>query len=79
MTVDPEKLKEWMHALFVMEEFGREVSVKKLDTITNRLGKSRTRERGVEWLEIQLQDEVAVGTAAHEAKREKIKSYHIMI
>jgi len=37
IVVLPKKVKQWVHAFFVMEQFCREVTVKELHSVTNGL------------------------------------------
>ena len=62
-AVEPEEFKERVHAFLVMEELGREVTVEELNTISNGLVESWSRERGCEWFKVQLKHEVAISTA----------------
>lgn len=65
VAVNSKKLKQWVHALLVMEKLCRKVTVEELDTISNRLGKSWFRERCIEWLKVQFEHKVAIKTAIH--------------
>jgi len=75
ITVKPEEFKQWLHALLVMEEFGRKMAVEELHAIPNGLVQSWTRERRIKWLKVQLKHKVAIRTASR--VRETVKlSWH---
>lgn len=61
--MNSEEFEQWVHALLVMEELCRKVTVEELNAISNGLGKSWAGERSVEWFEVQLKHKVAIGTA----------------
>lgn len=63
MAVDSEKLEQRVQTLLIMEQFGREMAVEELNSISNRLGKSWARERCIEGLKIQLKHKVAIQAA----------------
>jgi len=69
--VKPEEFKQWLHALLVMEEFGRKMAVEELHAIPNGLVQSWTRERRIKWLKVQLKHKVAIRTASR--VRETVK------
>ena len=56
----PEELKQWLHALLVMEELGRKVAVEELDAIYNGLVQSWAREGCIKRFKVQLKHKVAV-------------------
>lgn len=53
------EIEQWVHALLVMEQFGRKMPVKKLHAIANRFGKRWARERGIERFKVQLEHKIA--------------------
>ena len=61
VVVCTKEVEQWVHALLVMEELRRQMPVEELHTIANGLRQRRTREGGIEWLEIQLKHKVVVG------------------
>lgn len=58
----PEEVEKRRHAVSVMEHLRGEVAVEELNSITDRLGQGRFRERSCEWFEIKLQDKVSIGS-----------------
>lgn len=66
-----------MHALLVMEELSGKVTVEEFDTISNGFRESRARERGSEWLKVQLKHKVPIETAKIERSQLTIKTRDI--
>jgi hypothetical protein len=56
-----QEVQQGVEALLVLEQLGRQVTVKELHPISDGLGHGRAREGGIEGLKIKLKNKVAVG------------------
>lgn len=57
-----EEVQQGVQTLLVLEQLGRQVSVKELHSISDGLRHGRTRKGGIEGLKIKLKHKVAVGS-----------------
>jgi hypothetical protein len=69
-----QEVQQWVKALLVLEQLGRQVTVKELHPISDGLGHGRTWEGGIERLKIKLKHKLAAGAVV---KKKRTNSYKL--
>lgn len=64
-----QEVEQWVEALLVLEQLGRQVTVKELHSVSDGLGHGRAREGGIERLKIKLKHKLAAGTVVKKKTR----------
>lgn len=70
-----QEVEQWVEALLVLEQLGRQVTVKELHSVSDGLGHGRAREGGIERLKIKLKHKLAAGTVV----KKKTQGYSLQV